>query len=90
MKKKEIPIFKNEGAEREFWLTHDSSEYIDWSKAKQVNVPNLKPSTENISLRLPKNLLNDLKIIANKQDIPYQSLIKILLSREVKLFRDRL
>ncbi|MGI5826372.1 MAG: BrnA antitoxin family protein [Patescibacteria group bacterium] len=85
MKKlKQIPKFKNEEEEREFWLNHDSSDYIDWSKAEKVNFPNLKPSTQSISLRLPKNLLEDIKVLANKKDVPYQSLMKIYLSERVE------
>ncbi len=82
-----LPKFKNAVEEANFWQVHDSSEYIDWSQAKQAVFPNLKPSTKTISLRLPENLLNDIKVLANKEDIPYQSLIKILLSRGVFAFR---
>lgn len=81
MKKlKKIPKFNNESEERTFWHTHDSSEHIDWSKAKLARFPNLKASTKTISLRLPETLLNELKILANKEDVPYQSLMKILLA----------
>lgn len=84
MKKlKPMPKFKTEDEEREFWATHDSSEYIDWSKAEQVIFPNLKPSTESISLRLPKYLLARIKEIANSKDVPYQSLIKIFLAERI-------
>ena len=83
-KLKKIPQFKNEDEERDFWATHDSTEYIDWSKAKRVRFPNLKPSTRSISLRLPVSLLEKLKVAANKRDVPYQSYAKILLSRGVK------
>lgn len=83
-KKKSIPVFKSESEERQFWQAHDSSDYIDWSKAKRAYFPNLKPSTKTISLRLPENLLNEIKIIANKKDIPYQSLMKIFLLEKVK------
>ncbi|MBP9726001.1 MAG: BrnA antitoxin family protein [Gammaproteobacteria bacterium] len=82
-----LPKFKNVTEEANFWQTHDSSQYIDWTQAKQAVFPNLKPSTKTISLRLPENLLNDIKILANKEDIPYQSLIKILLSRGIFAFR---
>ncbi len=82
-----LPKFINAVEEANFWQVHDSSEYIDWSQAKQAVFPNLKPSTKTISLRLPENLLNDIKVLANKEDIPYQSLIKILLSRGVFAFR---
>jgi len=85
MKKfKKIPKFKNENEEREFWATHDSTEYVDWSKAiKNPIFPNLKPSTETISLRLPKYLLARLKELANSKDVPYQSLLKIFLSERI-------
>ncbi len=82
--KKNIPEFKNEQAEREFWLDNDSAEYIDWNKAKPVIMPKLKPSTETISLRLPEHLLFELKLIANKNDVPYQSLIKMYLQEKVR------
>lgn len=81
---KPIPIFKSEDEEREFWHTHDSVDYIDWSKAEQVSFPNLKPSTETISLRLPEHLLNQIKILANTRDVPYQSLMKIYLAEKVQ------
>jgi len=84
MKKlKNIPKFKTEDEEREFWSKEDSSEYINWKNAKTVNFPNLKPSTKTISLRLPEFLLEDIKILANKRDVPYQSLIKILLKEKI-------
>jgi predicted DNA binding CopG/RHH family protein len=81
---KPIPTFKNEDEEREFWATHDSTDYIDWSKAERIIFPNLKPSTESISLRLPKYLLARIKELANKKDVPYQSLMKIFLSEKVE------
>ena len=83
-KLKLIPRFKSEDDEREFWATHDSSEYIDWSKAEEAIFPNLKPSTETISLRLPEWLLDDVKQLANKRDVPYQSLMKIFLAERVE------
>ena len=79
-KKKEIPVFKNEDEEREFWRSHDSIDFIDWEKAESTLFPKLKPSTETISLRLNKGLLETAKIQANKRDIPYQSYIKMLLA----------
>lgn len=82
--KKKLPKFRNEDEEREFWATHDSSDYIDWDKAKRLTLPNLKPSTRTISVRLPESLLDDLKLLANKQDIPYQSLLKIFLAERIK------
>ncbi len=80
---KKIPKFNNEDEEREFWATHDSTEYVDWSKAQKAVFPNLKPSTESISLRLPSFLLARIKQLANKKDVPYQSLMKIFLSERV-------
>jgi predicted DNA binding CopG/RHH family protein len=80
---KTIPKFQNEAEERKFWESHDSTEYLDWSKAKKVNLPNLKPSSTSISLRLPNGLLERIKIAANKRDVPYQSLIKIWLAEKV-------
>ncbi|MBX3291147.1 MAG: BrnA antitoxin family protein [Acidobacteria bacterium] len=78
-KLKEIPKFKNEDEEREFWGTHDSTEYFDWDKAEVAVFPNLKPTTKTISLRLPVWMLDNLKVAANKRDVPYQSLIKMFL-----------
>lgn len=80
---KDIPIFENEDEEREFWATHDSTEYIDWDEADVVVMPKLKPSTRTISLRLPELMLNELRLLANKRDIPYQSLIKIFLKERI-------
>jgi len=76
---KKIPKFKTEAEEREFWANADSSDYIDWSKARRVLLPSIKPSLRTISLRLPEIMLEELKLIANKRDVPYQSLIKIFL-----------
>ena len=81
-KLKPIPKFRDEAAERRFWETHDSSEYLDWNKAERARLPNLKPSTESISLRLPVTLLERIKIAANKRDVPYQSLIKTWLAEK--------
>ena len=81
---KNIPTFKNEEAERKFWAEHDSTEYVDWSKAKRAVFPNLKPSTKTISLRLPQTLLEELKLLANKRDVPYQSLLKVFLAERVE------
>ncbi len=80
---KPIPRFSNENEEREFWEKHDSAEFIDWSQAKPTTFPNLKPSTKTISIRLPESLIDSLKVLAHKQDVGYQSLIKILLSEHV-------
>jgi predicted DNA binding CopG/RHH family protein len=82
---KKIPVFRSEDLEREFWKTHDSMDYIDWSKAVlNPKLPNLKMSTQTISIRLPLSLLEDLKIQANKKDVPYQSLMKIYLADRVR------
>jgi len=81
-KLKPIPRFANEAAERRFWETHDSTDYVDWSKAQRARFPNLKLSTKSISLRLPQGLLDRIKIAANKRDVPYQSLIKVWLSEK--------
>ncbi|MGA6943831.1 MAG: BrnA antitoxin family protein [Pseudolabrys sp.] len=75
-KLKSIPKFRSEAEERRFWETHDSSDFIDWTKAQRLRFPNLKPSTTAISLRLPVTLLERIKVAANKRDVPYQSLIK--------------
>jgi predicted DNA binding CopG/RHH family protein len=83
-KLKSIPKFRDEVAERRFWETHDSSDYIDWNKAERVRLPNLKPSTESISLRLPVTLLERIKVAANKRDVPYQSLIKTWLAEKTE------
>ncbi len=85
MKKlKKIPAFKSEQEERDFWENHDTSEYLDLSKAERAVLTNLKPSTKTISLRLPEGLLNRIKIEANKRDMPYQSLIKVWLAKDVQ------
>ena len=75
---------KSEAEEREFWETHESTEYVDWSRAEPVRLPNLKPSTQTISLRLPLGLLERIKIEANRRDMPYQSLIKAWLSDQLR------
>lgn len=82
-KRKTVPAFKNEAEERTFWETHDSTDYVDWSKAVRATFPNLKPSTTAISIRLPSSLLEQIKVAANKRDVPYQSLIKIWLAEKV-------
>ena len=82
-KLKPIPAFASEAEERAFWESHDSTDYVDWSKARRVSFPNLKPSTSAISLRVPVSLLERIKLAANKRDVPYQSLIKIWLAEKV-------
>jgi predicted DNA binding CopG/RHH family protein len=87
---KSIPKFKNENQEQEFWSEHDSTEYLDWKKAERVLFPNLKPSTKSISLRLPESLLDALRQMANERDVPYQSLIKMILQERIEQdFRSR-
>ena len=76
---KKIPTFKTEKQEREFWQTHDSTEYVDWSKAERVSFPNLKLTSKPITIRLPQSLIDRLKIKAHKRDVPYQSLMKDIL-----------
>lgn len=83
-KLKKVPAFATEQEEREFWEAHDSSEYFDLGKAENVVMPNLKPSTKTISLRLPQGLLESIKVEANKRDMPYQSLIKAWLVKNVQ------
>ncbi len=83
-KPKQIPKFKTEDEEREFWAAHDSAEYLDWSKAKKLRFTKLRPSVRSISLRLPEALLERIKILANRNDIPYQSLMKVYLSERVE------
>ncbi len=80
---KPIPRFKTEAEERKFWETHNSTDYVDWSKAERGRLPNLKPSTTAISIRLPVGLLEQIKVAANKRDVPYQSLIKMWLAEKV-------
>ncbi|MBY0509560.1 MAG: BrnA antitoxin family protein [Rhodospirillaceae bacterium] len=82
-KRKSSPSFTKESEERAFWESEDSTPYLDWSKAKRARMPNLKPTTTAISLRLPVGLLDQIKIAANKRDVPYQSLIKAWLSEKL-------
>jgi predicted DNA binding CopG/RHH family protein len=81
--KKKIPEFRSEEAEFEFWSKADSTEYLDWSKAKRARFPNLKPTLRTISVRLPVAMVEDLKILANQKDVPYQSLLKVFLAERV-------
>ncbi len=84
MKKKRIPKFRNEDEERKFWASHDSTDYIDWSEAKEVIMPNLKPTLKTISIRLPEIMIEELKLLANRRDVPYQSLMKMFLAERVE------
>jgi predicted DNA binding CopG/RHH family protein len=80
---KKVPEFASEAEERAFWETHDSTEYLDWRQARRAALPNLKPSTRTISLRLPQHLLDGIKTAANARDVPYQSLIKVWLREKL-------
>ena len=82
-----IPEFKNEDEEREFWATHSALDYFDKKKFKRASFPKLKPSVKSISIRLPEGMLAELKTLANKKDVPYQSLAKIYLARQISLER---
>lgn len=84
-----MPRFKGEDEERAFWAAHDSADYVDWSRAKAATLPHLKPSTDRISLRLPESMLNELRVLANQRDIPYQSLLKIFLAERLEYERRR-
>jgi len=83
--RKIIPTFAKEAQERAFWEANDSTDYLDWSKANKVTLPNLKPTTKTISLRLPQHLLDSIKAAANSRDVPYQSLIKIWLQEKLRV-----
>ncbi|MCK9994850.1 MAG: BrnA antitoxin family protein [Candidatus Krumholzibacteria bacterium] len=83
-KSKNIPMHKSEDQEREFWSRTDSTDYIDWSDARPLVLPNLKPSLKTISLRLPEHMLAELKVLANKRDVPYQSLLKLFLAERLE------
>ena len=78
--KDQLPTFASEEEERDFWTDHDSTDYVDWSRAESVILPNLKPSTRTISLRLPEHMLDEIRMLANKRDVPYQSLMKSFLA----------
>ena len=80
---KKIPRFSSEDEEREFWATADSTDYIDWKKGRRMLLPRLHPSVKTISLRLPEIMLEELKLLANKRDVPYQSLLKVFLSERI-------
>ena len=80
---KRIPEFESEEEEREFWSTHDSVEYVDWGKTRGLRLPNLKPTTRTVSIRMPETMLEDLRLLANRRDVPYQSLLKIYLAERI-------
>ena len=86
---KPAPSFESEEAERAFWQETDTAEYVDWSRGKRVRFPNLKPSTATISLRLPEGMLEELKVLANQRDVPYQSLLKVFLAERIAVERSR-
>src|SRR5438552_7314228 len=81
--KNKIPKFKSEKEEQAFWASRDSADYVDWKKGKKVIFSNLRPSVKSISLRLPESMLEELRLLANKRDVPYQSLLKIFLSERI-------
>jgi len=81
---KRIPKFRSEAAERRFWQSHDSVDYLDWAGAGRARFPNLQPSTATISLRLPQSMIDELKVLANQRDVPYQSLLKIFLADRLR------
>lgn len=83
-RKKKIPKFDSEDEERRFWIREDSTEYVDWSRARRTVLPDLKPSVRTISLRLPEIMLAELKVLANRRDVPYQSLIKMFLAERLE------
>ncbi|MGI8544423.1 MAG: BrnA antitoxin family protein [Aridibacter sp.] len=82
-KLKEIPKFKSEDEEREFWSENNSTDFVDWDKAKATILPKLKPTTKTISLRISESMLNQIRLLANQCDVPYQSLIKIFLKDKI-------
>ena len=86
---KPIPKFRSHEEAGEFWMTHDTTEYLDWSKAQRVQFPKLRPTTTTISLRLPQGMLDELRILANQQDVPYQSLLKVYLAERLAAERRR-
>ena len=88
-KKKPIPKFRSEEEERQFWGTHDSAEFVDWGAARPTKLPNLRPTLRTISIRLPASMIEDLKILANKRDVPYQSLMKVFLAERLDQERRR-
>jgi predicted DNA binding CopG/RHH family protein len=79
-----VPVLASEAEERRFWESHDSTAHVDWSKAERVRLPNLRPSTASISLRMPVSMLDRIKTAAHKRDVPYQSLIKIWLAEKLE------
>lgn len=84
MAKKKLPAFESEAEEQAFWTEHDSTDYVDWTRGRRAVLPKLKPSTRTISLRLPEHMFDELKTLANKQDVPYQSLLKMYLAERLE------
>lgn len=80
---KAFPEFKSEDEERGFWAEHDSADYLNWNEAERVIFPKIKPSTKTISWRMSESMLNELRWLANKRDVPYQSLIKVFLRERI-------
>jgi predicted DNA binding CopG/RHH family protein len=87
--KKKLPEFKNEQDERNFWAKADSTEYLDWSSGKRKKLVRLKPTLRTISLRLPASMIEDLKVLAHRRDVPYQSLLKVFLAERLERERQR-
>ena len=81
---RKIPKLKGEGQERNFWASHDSTDYVDWRRSERVKLPNLRPTTRTISIRLPESMIEKLKVLANKRDIPYQSLLKMFVADKIE------
>jgi predicted DNA binding CopG/RHH family protein len=88
-KKKQVPKFRSEDEERKFWAENDSTEFIDWASARTTRFPKLRPTLRTISLRLPVSMIEDLKVLANKRDVPYQSLLKVFLAERLEKERRR-
>jgi predicted DNA binding CopG/RHH family protein len=88
-KKKQVPKFRSEDEERKFWAANDSTEFIDWPSVKTTRLPMLRPTLRTISLRLPVSMIEDLKVLANKRDVPYQSLLKVFLAERLEKERRR-
>src|ERR1051325_1489447 len=82
--RKKIPTFSSEDEERVFWGKHDSTEHLDWSQARKISTPNLRPTLRTISLRLPESMIAELKSLANQRDVPYQSLLKVFLAERIR------
>jgi len=81
--RRRLPKFESEDKERDFWASHDSTDYVDWTKAARAKLPVLKPSLKTISIRLPASMIEDLKVLANQRDVPYQSLLKVFLAERI-------